>query len=423
MHYTALFAHYGYLVLFVGLMLELIIFGIPTEILMGYAGVLVSQGKLNWFFAILAAGLGSCVGISVSYLIGWLLGFPFFKKYGHKIHMGPERLDQFHQWFNKYGNGLILFAYFIPGIRHITGYFSGITKLEFRKFMPFSYIGAFLYVSVYISLGKLLGPHWHVFNGKSKKFLIIGSLVLAVALIILYLYKRLKGSFLKNLKTAAQKSPIKSRLTIIGSTALFIGLFAILAKIMENYLDNNSTEFNRITTLIIDGLFNPHVVFIMKGFNLFSNHWVLIVISFATVAWMWVFKHDKLVEPIFFIIIIGIGSGLIYGLNTVMRVMDPDRLLSFLNPAFSISILVWGFFIYILVKHHQKVITLSFAIGIVLFISFLISVSQIGLGIDHPSVILTSFIFSSVWLNICIILMDIFIEFHRMRLEQTNRPI
>lgn len=41
---------------------------------MGYAGVLVFQEKLNWVLSMLAAGLGSCAGVSMSYRIRYRLG-------------------------------------------------------------------------------------------------------------------------------------------------------------------------------------------------------------------------------------------------------------------------------------------------------------------------------------------------------------
>lgn len=70
--------HYGYAILFLSLMLELIALPIPGEFLMGYTGVLVFQGKLSWIPGIVIAGIGSCTGMTISYWIGYKLGAPFF---------------------------------------------------------------------------------------------------------------------------------------------------------------------------------------------------------------------------------------------------------------------------------------------------------------------------------------------------------
>lgn len=125
---TELFNHYGYIVLFAALILELIAFPTPGEALMTYCGFLVFQGRLNWGISIIAAALGVISGISISYFIGHILGTSFFKKYGSYIHMGPDKLNKTSRWFERYGNGLLVTVYFIPGIRHITGYFLALPR-------------------------------------------------------------------------------------------------------------------------------------------------------------------------------------------------------------------------------------------------------------------------------------------------------
>lgn len=79
--------HYGYIVLFLSLLLELIIVPIPNEALMSYVGVLCYQGKMNIILSILFAGVGGVVGATISYWIGYKLGVPFFRKFGHYFHM------------------------------------------------------------------------------------------------------------------------------------------------------------------------------------------------------------------------------------------------------------------------------------------------------------------------------------------------
>lgn len=189
---TAYIDQYGYIVLFVALLLELIAFPLPGEVLMSYTGFLVFQGHLNWTLSILTAGIGACIGMTISYWIGYKVGEPFFEKYGARFHMGPERFKKLSIWFSKYGIKLLLIAYFIPGIRHITGYFSGTTRLNFRKYAIFAYIGAFLWVSVFITLGKVSGPQWEVFHNSIKKYLIIAVTVAAVIFVVIYICKKLK---------------------------------------------------------------------------------------------------------------------------------------------------------------------------------------------------------------------------------------
>jgi membrane protein DedA with SNARE-associated domain len=121
------------MVLFFALMLELLALPLPGEVLMSYTGFLVFQGHLNWTISVLMAGFGSSVGMTIAYWIGYKLGTPFFDKYGHRFHMGPERIEKTSTWFNMYGNKLLVIAYFIPGVRHITGYFQELLGFRFVR--------------------------------------------------------------------------------------------------------------------------------------------------------------------------------------------------------------------------------------------------------------------------------------------------
>jgi membrane protein DedA with SNARE-associated domain len=170
----------------------LIAFPTPGETLMTYCGFLVFQGRLNCAISVVVAAFGVICGITVSYFIGHAIDDTFLKKYGKYIHMSPEKLESTSKRFQRYGNGLLIVAYFIPGVRHVTGYFSGITRIPYKKFAINAYIGAFLWTGTFISLGKILGSDWERFHSSIRKYLIIGSIIIGVALIAIYIYRKHK---------------------------------------------------------------------------------------------------------------------------------------------------------------------------------------------------------------------------------------
>ena len=192
-----LFNNYGYIVLLIALMLELIAFPLPGEALMTYCGYVIYEGKMSLTISILIATLGVCIGITLSYFIGKILGISFFEKHGHYIHMDKNRLDKISIWFEKYGNKLLVVAYFIPGVRHVTGYFSGITDVSYKKFAVNAYIGAFIWTTTFISLGDFFGINSGRYHGLFKKHLLIGSLIVAAIIILIYLYKTHKEKIFK----------------------------------------------------------------------------------------------------------------------------------------------------------------------------------------------------------------------------------
>ncbi len=128
------------------------------------SGFLVSQGYLNHIPLVIVTLLGSLTGFLTGYLIGVKIGKPFLERYGKFIHLTPERLEQTEKWFSKYGTAAILIAYFIPGVRHIVPYLSGIAKMHFRKVLLYAFTGAILWILTFSSIGRFFGNKWSMLD-------------------------------------------------------------------------------------------------------------------------------------------------------------------------------------------------------------------------------------------------------------------
>lgn len=183
-----LFVVHGYIILFGVLTMELIGAPTPGETILTYCGYLVFQGQLNYFLTIIIATSGVVLGITASYFLGILLNKTVIDKYGKYIHLGSKNLEKVSNWFDKYGNHLLIFAYFIPGIRHITGYFSGITRISFSKFAANAYIGALIWTTTFITLGRLLGYNWNIVHTHLKDYFIIAGILFLIGIFIYYKY-------------------------------------------------------------------------------------------------------------------------------------------------------------------------------------------------------------------------------------------
>lgn len=150
---------YGSIALFFLLALGIIALPVPDETLMVIAGIFMKKGDLNIHSTLIAAYLGSMVGITLSYVIGMTAGFYLLHKYGGWFGVTDERLQKAHQWFEKYGKWTLTFGYFIPGIRHFTGVSAGVAKLEYHYFALFAYTGALLWVTTFLSIGYFFGSY------------------------------------------------------------------------------------------------------------------------------------------------------------------------------------------------------------------------------------------------------------------------
>lgn len=183
-HLNDIISHYGYFGIFGALVLGIVGLPIPDEMLLTYAGYCAFKGDLNFALASLVAFLGSATGITISYSIGHRLGLPFLMKFGPKIRITESRIKRVQDFTNKYGNFFLFIGYFLPGIRHLTAYMAGISKLNLRKFMLVAYSGAFVWVMTFIFLGHELGKRWgiiRVYIHRYSFYLLIICIIVVLA--------------------------------------------------------------------------------------------------------------------------------------------------------------------------------------------------------------------------------------------------
>ncbi|PEC57352.1 alkaline phosphatase [Bacillus cereus] len=154
-----LFQQYGYYVVLVGLLLEYIALPFPGEPTLAYAGFLSHKGDLSLPILILLSFIGTSAGMTFQYFLGNKLGMPFIQKYGKYVFLTQKKINLTKMWFDKYGYFLIFIAFFIPGVRHFTGYFAGIINLPFRRFAMTIYSGALFWVSFFLMGGYWLGEN------------------------------------------------------------------------------------------------------------------------------------------------------------------------------------------------------------------------------------------------------------------------
>ncbi|WP_438433014.1 DedA family protein [Gorillibacterium sp. sgz500922] len=155
-----LFELYGYVVLFAGLFLEFIALPFPGETTLTYSGYLSYKGILHLAPVIGIGFLGTALGMTLTYGIGRAAGMPFLDKYGKWVFLTPAKLQKTRIWFHRYGPKLLFIGYFIPGVRHFTGYFAGIMGVPFRTFFLYTLSGALFWVTCFAALGYIFGSRW-----------------------------------------------------------------------------------------------------------------------------------------------------------------------------------------------------------------------------------------------------------------------
>lgn len=153
--------HYGSIVIFLWLALGVIALPIPEESVLLLLGVLMAKEKLPLCATIIAVYTGSCCGISGSYGLGLLTSHYLNRGRGRYIGLTKQRFLLAHHWFKRVGTWALFMGYFIPGVRHLTGYVAGALKLSYRHFALYAYSGGLIWSSSFMGLGYFFHNHWH----------------------------------------------------------------------------------------------------------------------------------------------------------------------------------------------------------------------------------------------------------------------
>ena len=171
----------GYLGLFILMVLESMIFPVPSEAVMPFAGYLVFQGRFDFFAALIVSSLGSVFGSLLSYYVGVYGGRPFVLKYGKYLFLEKEHLEWTENWFRKQGEKTIFISRFIPVVRHLISIPAGIAKMSMNKFILYTFLGATIWNFILLYAGFKLGEHWDKIHQYSKQLDII-----FIAIVILF---------------------------------------------------------------------------------------------------------------------------------------------------------------------------------------------------------------------------------------------
>ena len=143
---------YGYPAIFFLLIGGIVGFPIPDQLLLIISGYLVLTKSLSLAPTLLTAVLGSICGITLSYLLGRSSGH-----YLAKTRFAAGRLENARRWFERFGGWTLVLGYFVPGIRNLIGFTSGMMRLKARFFAPYAYSGAIISSLTCVGLGYFFG--------------------------------------------------------------------------------------------------------------------------------------------------------------------------------------------------------------------------------------------------------------------------
>ena len=185
-----LISNYGYLGMFLGMVLEAVIIIIPSEAILATGGILASQKIFTLLGAFLTGLLGSVFCAIIIYYMGYFGGKAFVKKYGKYFFMKDEDIEKSDSWYQKYGLLAALIGRNFPIIRTLISLPIGIMRLSFTKFLLYTIIGSIPWTFAFVYFGYTLGNNWTIINEYVQKLKVPIKILIAL-LIVSYLYKKI----------------------------------------------------------------------------------------------------------------------------------------------------------------------------------------------------------------------------------------
>ena len=131
-------------------------FFLPGDSMLVVSGLFAAAGKLNVWLVMLAFFLGSVIGDSTGYWTGRVMGKTLFNRESSRIFK-PSRVQKAHAFFEKYGVKTVILARFVPIVRTFAPLVVGAAEMPYSRFLPFSIIGALLWIPSMVLGGYFLG--------------------------------------------------------------------------------------------------------------------------------------------------------------------------------------------------------------------------------------------------------------------------
>jgi len=188
---THLIEKTGYASVFILMTMESMVFPVPSEAVMPFAGFLIEQGTFTFWQVILVSTLGSIFGSLISYYIGYYGGMPFVKKFGKYALLDIEELEATETFFKKRGELTIFICRLIPVVRHLISIPAGTGKMNIWKFSIFTVMGVGIWNAFLAYVGYVLKSNWEEVM-KYSHIIDIVVVVFLLAIVGLYVYRHLR---------------------------------------------------------------------------------------------------------------------------------------------------------------------------------------------------------------------------------------
>ena len=194
----SLYGAVGYIGVMIAMAIESAMIPLPSELILPYAGFLVwdrsqieplTHSPWSFWIVVIAATIGNTIGSLIAYAIGAWGGRPFLERYGRYLLIRQHEIELAERFFEKYGAATAFFSRLLPIVRTFISFPAGVARMNLPKFIVYSTAGAFLWSTLLVYAGTVLGANWEDIRHALQPFDLLIALAVA-ALIIGFVWWR-----------------------------------------------------------------------------------------------------------------------------------------------------------------------------------------------------------------------------------------
>jgi len=171
--------HYGYIAVLIGTFVE-------GETILVLGGIAAKLGYLKLPWVILCAFTGTMIGDQLFFFLGRYKGQSFLDK--RPTWQG--RAEKVHRILERHRIPIILGFRFLYGLRTVTPFVLGMSRVPVIEFVILNVIGATIWATIIGSLGYAFGHALELVLGDIRHYeieILVGILIVAVSLWLLHL--------------------------------------------------------------------------------------------------------------------------------------------------------------------------------------------------------------------------------------------
>jgi membrane protein DedA with SNARE-associated domain len=192
-----LYGAVGYMGVFVAMVIESTLLPLPSELILPYAGFLISdaskiepltRGPWNFWIVVIIGTVAKTTGSIFGYFLGARLGRPFLDRWGRFLLIRPHEIDKAESFFARWGSPTAFFSRLLPGVRSVISFIAGVAHMPLGRFIVYSTLGAIPWTIALVYAGTVLGANWIDIRKTLSPYdtLIVISCVLAVIAFVVW---------------------------------------------------------------------------------------------------------------------------------------------------------------------------------------------------------------------------------------------